>query len=69
MAETFTVVFDRSGKIVSVTDTAGKTTLEKDFGALVSDPFPDLSGVTVTEVCVTSTGCYVHQNCRKVKVC
>jgi len=69
MADTFTVVFDRSGNIVSVVDTEGKTTAYKDFVELASDPFPDLSRVTVTEVCVTSTGCYIHQNCRKVKVC
>jgi hypothetical protein len=69
MADTFTVTFDRSGNIVSVVDTEGHSTLYRDFASLASDPFPDLGAVTVTEICITSSGCYVHQNCRKVKVC
>jgi hypothetical protein len=69
MADTFTVEFDRGGNIIKVVDTAGKTTFYKDFVPLADDPFPDLRGVTITEVCLTSSGCYIHQGCRKVKVC
>jgi hypothetical protein len=69
MADTFTVEFDKGGNIVKVVDTEGKTTFYKDFVPLADNPIPDLRGVTITEVCLSSTSCYIHQGCHRVKVC
>ena len=69
MADTFTVEFDKSGNIVKVVDTDGNTTFYKDFVPIAKSPIPDILGVTITEVYHSSSSCYIHHGCQRVKVC
>jgi hypothetical protein len=69
MPNTFTVQFDDAGKIIQVTDAKGQVIPYTKFIELKDSPIPEVNGMTITEIYLTPTGCYIHHACRQVKVC